>query len=205
MSEALPQTVIEKIISEHALISTMITKNHVRTILQCLKSAHENNVPGDVVEFGCNIGTASLFIQRYLTEIKSEKIFHVYDSFEGLPKESDHDIPAEKEPIYKKGMLSSSESNFISNFERAGVKLPEINRCWFSEIPENKLPEKISFAFFDGDFYSSIVDSFEKTYSRLSKGAVVCVHDYSWSVLPGVKKACEDFLIDKPEKGTIKN
>ena len=29
--------------------------------------------------------------------------------------------------------------------------------------------------------------------------------DYQWEVLPGIEKACEDFLKDKPEKVIITN
>ena len=34
-------------------------------------------------------------------------------------------------------------------------------------------------------------------------GARLAVHDYGGRVLPGVKGACDDFLRDKPENGTV--
>ncbi len=55
---------------------------------------------------------------------------------------------------------------------------------WFAKIPSNEYPPKIAFAFFDGDFYSSIKDSFNMTYNKLTKGARVLIHDYNNSTLP---------------------
>ena len=49
-------------------------------------------------------------------------------------------------------------------------------------------------------FVRSIIDSFNKVYAKLSKGARVVIDDYAWECTPGVKKACEDFLRDKPER-----
>ena len=62
------------------------------------------------------------------------------------------------------------------------------------------VPLMDSFAFFDGDFYSSIMDSFKKVYHKMQPGGIILVHDYDWPVFPGTKKACDDFLADKPEK-----
>ena len=43
-------------------------------------------VLGDVVEVGCNAGESSIVIQKVLDECALEKQFHVFDSFQGLPK-----------------------------------------------------------------------------------------------------------------------
>jgi O-methyltransferase len=87
----------------------------------------------------------------------------------------------------------------MRSFKRFNLRLPKINKGWFAKMDDKDYPAKISFAFFDGDFYQSIMDSFNKVYHKLSRGATICVHDYGWEILPGVKKACIDFLRDKPE------
>jgi O-methyltransferase len=69
------------------------------------------------------------------------------------------------------------------------------------------LPEQISFAYLDGDLYDSIKLSLESVYPRLSPGAICLIDDYAdpavfpeaWNELPGVKRACDDFLAGKPE------
>ena len=184
---------IERLLTELPIISTMVNEEHLRTILTCLERTRE--VEGDVVELGCNIGTTSIFLQSY---IQGKKL-HCYDSFEGFPEKSPQDYGAAYHFEFKKGGCAVPIDEFRYTFTSRGIELPEIHKGWFADA---EFPAKISFAFFDSDFYTSIRDSWEKVYPRLSKGAVVCVHDYDWDVLPAVKLACDEFLADKPETMT---
>lgn len=192
---------IDELLSDLPIISTMVNEDHIRIILNELQSV--DNIMGDVVEFGCNVGTTSVFIQSYLN---GSKQFRVYDSFEGFPEKDIRDEGEEYHFKFEKGGCKTDIQTFTETFENLSIPLPfMIHKGWFKDIPDFNLPEKISFAFFDSDFYSSIMDSWEKVYPRLSPGAVVCVHDYAWEVLPGVKLACDDFLKDKPETMIFNN
>lgn len=70
---------------------------------------------------------------------------------------------------------------------------------------------KYSFAYLDGDLYDSILISLKHVYPRLTKGAICLIDDYNdpsinpvgWNKLPGVKKACDEYLSNKPEKVTL--
>jgi O-methyltransferase len=53
--------------------------------------------------------------------------------------------------------------------------------------------------------YSSITDSFEKVYPKMSKGGVILVHDFGWERTQGVHKAIQNFLKDKPESIDVKD
>ena len=185
---------VDKIIEEHPeTISTLVNIDQMRYILDNLFKAIQ--VPGDVVELGCNIGTTALYIRRMLNMVAPERVYHVYDSFEGLPE------PAEIDGTTRpKGHLKKEQSMFEKTFSDAKLECPVIHKGWFSEIPDEEYPDKICFAFFDGDFYSSILDSFFKVYHKMVPGGIIIVHDYEGAMLPGVKVACDDFLRDKPEK-----
>lgn len=174
----------------------MISAEGIQIILRELKNTDE--VPGEVVEMGCNIGTTSVFIQDYLN---GSKEFHVYDSFEGLPDKHEKDENT-TERQFVKGQCLTNIDKLLNTFYKEDIPLPEIHIGWFKDAV---LPGQISFAFFDGDFYTSIMDSWQKVYPNLTTGAVVCVHDYGWDVLPGVKRACDDFLKDKPETMICEN
>ena len=196
--------IIEHLIKDNRIISDMVYETHIRSILMALEKT--KSIDGEVVEFGCNIGTTSLFIQRFLTLTKSEKKFYVYDSFEGLPDLIEQDKKLNNEEgRFKKGSCSTSKEIFINNFLEAGLNQPIITQGWFGKISEVDIPDKISFAFFDGDFYSSIIDSFVRVYDKVQPGGIICIHDYQWNELPGVEKACNDFLKGKPEDGEIIN
>ena len=187
---------VDKIITEHPqTISTMVGVVQMGYILYNLYSVKD--IPGDVVELGCNIGTAALYIRRLLNMLNNGKVSHVYDSFEGLPDAIEHDG---NPPRLSRGDLTKEQSAFEQSFRNAGLELPVIHKGFFSEIPDHEYPEQISFAFFDGDLYTSILDSFRKVYHKMSKGGIMIVHDYEGADLPGVKKACDYFLKDKPEK-----
>ncbi|MDX9702309.1 MAG: TylF/MycF/NovP-related O-methyltransferase [Candidatus Auribacterota bacterium] len=189
---------IDNLLERFPRITTNITEYQLKFVMECLAITIKENVPGDIVELGCHEGTTSLFIRRVLDHYKSDKEFYVYDSFEGLPKKSEHDQGTTSLQRYE-GELKTEQEVLTGNFEKAGLKLPVITKGWFADIPDEKYPKKISFAFFDGDFYSSIIDSFAKTYDKLSPNAIVCVHDYNYVCLPGVRKACMDYLADRPE------
>ena len=79
-------------------------------------------------------------------------------------------------------------------FLRAGLPVPVIKKAWFCDLSDGDLPEKIAFAFLDGDFYESIRDSLKLVGPRMSRGGVVVIHDYTNPALPGVKKAVDEWV-----------
>jgi len=196
---------IETLMQDFPMIhSKMVTDGHVRTVLTELKATIDQGVEGEIVELGCNVGTTSLFIRRFLNEYAPDRIYHVYDSFEGLPEKHQEDT-SDHEIQYTEGYLKTSEDVLLQNFKKFNLQPPKVHKGWFAKIPQEKYPEKVAFAFFDGDFYASIIDSFEMVYHRVQAGGRILVHDYGWEALPGVEKACADFLQGKPEEGKIDN
>jgi O-methyltransferase len=148
------------------------------------------NVQGDVVELGCYEGTAALFFQRLLNEHNSDKGLYLYDSFAGLPPKVAQDQSGVGEQ-FKEGELLASKQKLVQHFKHAGLRVPLIKKAWFNELTEADLPAEIAFAFLDGDFYESILDSLKLIWPKLTEGAVVLVDDYQTESLPGVKKALD--------------
>ena len=191
--------VVEKIMARHPLRGDMMTLEQMRTLLAALHDVLLANVPGAVVELGCSVGTTSIFIRRLLNELSPSREFHVYDSFDGLPERTEADRPATGTFRFRRGSLRTTKDTLQRVFFIEQLELPKIHTGWFAEIPDADYPEQIAFALFDGDFYTSIRDSFDKVYRRLSPGACVVVDDYDWAELPGVRQATIDFLRDRPE------
>jgi O-methyltransferase len=150
-------------------------------------------VPGDIVEFGCNRGHTALFM-RSLTS----RPLWLYDSFKGLPRRSEHDIAA---PKFVEGALKCSRQECEDRFKALPPDArPIIVEGWFEKIRPSELPDKISFAHIDADFYGSIKTALDLVYYRLTPGAICVIDDYSWPGLPGVKLAVDVFLRDRKEK-----
>lgn len=160
-------------------------------------------VDGDLVEVGCNEGQSAVLMTKVMQSFHSDKKLHVYDSFEGLPATGKDDGSS-----YREGDLRTSEQVLTRNFRMHGLPLPIIHKGWFSDTLPTELPASICFAHLDGDLYDSIMVSLKHVYPRLSSGAICLVDDYcdpninpdGWNYLPGVKKACDEFLADKPEE-----
>lgn len=173
----------------HKIVTNQINVSELSVILRELRTVIRQGVTGDVVELGCYEGTTSLFLQRELQKTKDRKLF-VYDSFAGLPPKINHDLsPAGTQ--FVAGELRTSKQTLVKHFKHAGLPIPHITKCWFSELDSNLMPESIAFAFLDGDFYDSILDSLRAIWPALSSGAVIVVDDYHTEALPGVKKAID--------------
>lgn len=183
---------IDNLLIKIPLDTMMLVEKHIRVVQTCLLWTIQKRVSGDVVELGCNRGNMAIYTQSIL-RLKSTKSLHVYDSFEGLPSPSIADESPDR--TANAGDLGVTVQELLDYFERYNVPCPIIHRGWFKD---QRYPDKISFAFLDGDFYQSLMDSWEAIYPRLSDGAIVCVHDYGFPPLAGVKKACDQFLADKP-------
>lgn len=170
------------------LVSDQIDERELRVITRELKATLAAGVAGEVVEFGCYVGTTSLYLQREL--VGTNRHLHVYDSFAGLPEKSTEDSSPAGEQ-FKAGELTASKAQFIKNFKQAGLPLPTIHKGWFAELLPSDVPNHIAFAFLDGDYFDSILDPLKLIWPRLSSGAIVVIDDYHNEQLPGVQRAVQ--------------
>lgn len=178
-----------------------------------------SDIPGEVVELGCHAGLTGVMFQKTMDFFGSTKSLHLYDSFQGLPAPTCKDDRV----VFEKGSLSTSEQSVFDNFYRFDVKCPLVHCGWFKDSLPNGLPSKIAFAYLDSDMYESTLGSLQHVYPRMSSSAVGVIDDYYDSdihpmvesklskkqptrileLTPGVKKACDEFFADKPEKPIV--
>ena len=183
------------------------------------------DLEGDYVEMGCYKGDTSLLLaeiifsgsrrsrpsprgeransraaalrntQKRQFSAINHRLF-IYDSFEGLPEKSEADESVLGEN-FKEGELGVTKREVKQRFLRANLPVPVIKKAWFKDLRPEDLPERIAFAFLDGDFYESIKDSLKLVMPKMVKNGVLVVHDYSNPALPGVSKAVDEFLAGK--------
>ncbi len=179
------------------LLSDQIDERGLTIILRELEKTISHDVNGDVVEFGCYVGTTSVPIGQRL--MSTNKKLYVYDSFAGLPEKTSEDqSPAGTQ--FVAGELFASKKQLIKNFTQAHVSLPVITKGWFSELTPDQVPSEISFAYLDGDYYHSVLDPLKLIWPKLSPGAIILVDDYANEALPGAAKAVNDWLKSHPAK-----
>lgn len=168
------------------LLSDQVSEREVQVVLREL--ARTRRMPGDVVEFGCYVGTTSVYLADVLRG--SGKQLWLYDSFAGLPEKRTEDrSPAGEQ--FRAGELLATKKELIRNLRQANVPMPRITKSWFSDLTQEQVPNEISFAFLDGDYYDSILDPLRLIWSRLTPGAIVVVDDYANEALPGAAKAVD--------------
>lgn len=168
-----------------------LPSHEVKIILEELKKTLA--VRGDVVEFGCYTGDTSVELASFLRN-SPEKWLWLYDSFAGLPAKTSPDFsPSGRN--FETGALRASATALRARFKKLGLMEPIIKKAWFKDLdPENDLPQEIAFALLDGDFYESIKTSLKLIEKKLTKGAIVVVHDYNNPALPGSRRAVDEFL-----------
>jgi O-methyltransferase len=188
------------LLNRYPIISDQISRPRLGVVLRELEGILDQNVPGDIAEFGCYIGTTSLFIRRLL-DIRGtpgSRQFYAYDSFAGLPDKTAPD-QSTAGTDFKQGELSVSKRDFLQTFHKANLRPPITRKTWFGQLTAAQLPSTLAFAFLDGDFYQSILDSLRLTWPRLLPGGVITVDDYQREALPGVTIAVRDFFGGVPQ------
>lgn len=169
-------------------ILEQVTKAETKYILNSAKWVMP--VSGDFVEMGCYRGDTSVLLAKICGK---EKKLYLYDSFEGLPEKSVFDDSVAGEE-FKKGELLVTKAEVVNRFKKSGLVMPVIRKGFFSTLTPDDLPEKIAFAFLDGDLYESIRDSMRLVVPKMSKDGVILIHDYMNAALPGVARAVDEWL-----------
>ena len=185
--------ITDQLLAKYPIISDQVDAKELGALLRELEMVLQSGATGNVVEFGCYVGTTSLFIRRLLDTYDFTGEFHVYDSFMGLPEKTQADSSAVGEQ-FKAGELLAPRKTFVQNFKKAGLKIPTIHKGWFADFTAADVPEDIIFAFFDGDFYESIIDSFRVCDGKFQKTATIIVDDYANEALPGTARAVDEWL-----------
>jgi O-methyltransferase len=185
----------------------MSTVDRLVNIYWAVRQVLTFDVPGDLVELGCNAGGTTVFLQMLIDEFAPLRKLHAYDSFEGLPAPCDLDLN-EGKPHLREGQCKATVKDFLATFERWNVRPPIMHKGWFSETLSDQLSDRIAFGYLDADFYESTLTCLKCVWPRLSRHGLLLVDDYgdrsrnphAWEGLPGVKIACDEFFADKHDK-----
>ncbi len=167
-----------------------------RFILRCLLETED--LGGDIVEFGVYRGGGTMFMAGILRDIGSSRHIHALDTFDGMPKPHEADvIPGSHGYCYEEKSFSDTSYPFL-NFvmHHYGYSEISLHKGLFSDNFHKIAENTFSMCIIDSDQYASTIECLEFIYPRTTAGGLVLVDDMP---LPGVAKAVETFLADKPE------
>ena len=197
------------------LPNTMLPLPRLFGAFEAVRKINEEGIAGDIVECGVwNGGCVGLMAVANSKTGGPRRKFHLFDSFEGLPQPSRHDIDvvAGFKAKYPQAVLngdSKSElwaigacvGNSQPSVERFLVERLKIDRDdlvfhkgWFQDTVPNSGTsiQKIALLRIDGDWYDSTKVCLEGLFHKVAQNGFVIIDDYG--TFSGCRKASDEFF-----------
>lgn len=158
----------------------------------------------------CECGVAAGAQIIMMRQGAPDKLIHVFDSFQGIPKPSNRDdqIPGIRmlnkveqsklpnpgeQPLETTGVTAVTRQSFETHMKESGAGIENlvIHEGWFEEtIPTAEIGD-IAILRLDGDLYNSTFVCLKYLFPKLIKGGVLILDDYQ---LKGCYDACEEYF-----------
>ncbi len=164
-------------------VYTDFTHNKVRSIfLGAAQFCHVNRpIEGYYFEFGCHGGNTMRLAYDSFHYLFNWK-YVGFDSFEGLPVIMEHD----KQEIWEKGKLSTSENDFIKSVVKNGMPREDLitvkgfyDDSLTEELKKKFLPNKAAVIYIDVDLYESAVPVLDWVKDFLQPGTILAFDDWN--------------------------
>lgn len=165
----------------------LISDHEAYQLMMAVRSTKK--IPGDIAEVGTYRGGSSKLIAIARGD-ESTKHLYLFDTFEGLPPLSDIDRTNFTDEQYPADL--DKVTAYLSAYPNLSL-----HKGIFPKSAGAIQAKRFSFVHLDVDLYEATRDSIEFFYPRMNPGAVLISHDYTTA--PGVRKAIDDFMADKPE------
>ncbi len=170
-------------------------------ILACLAATRD--VAGDVCECGVGSGATSALLANELRD--TGKRLWLYDTFNGLPAPSKEDLLIDDidnlgSMAAYQGRMSHPRTEVESRLAVIGIPSSAIRivpGLFEDSVAAGALPERVSFAYVDFDFYAPIKLALEVLSDRLSPGGNIIVDDYGF-FSEGAQTAVDNYLTEHP-------
>ncbi|MBI5230384.1 MAG: class I SAM-dependent methyltransferase [Candidatus Magasanikbacteria bacterium] len=153
-------------------------------IYNCVFSVKK--LDGDFAEVGVYSGRSS----KLICEVKDDKMFHLFDTFDGLPEPTSIDSDSMHQHMYASSL--DSVKTYLGDYKNV-----TFHPGMFPETAEPIKNRSFAFVHLDVDLYHSTLECLKFFYPRMVGGGIILSHDYS--TLVGVKKAFDEFFADKIE------
>jgi len=160
-----------------------------------LTELESRSVPGAIVEFGVFTGSWLQTLADIREDLGSSREIWGFDSFEGLPATTEHDLSCWKRGDYAADF--GTVSRLLKADERDWLKL---RKGWFSEtlLLSSEL-DSIAYARIDCDLYEPAVECLDFLTNRLSNGAILVFDDWTHNPSKGETKAFFEWAARAPE------
>jgi O-methyltransferase len=160
------------------------------TIGLAIQRILSDNINGCLAEAGVYKG----HISRFIHQLAPERIYYLFDTFEGFPKQ-DLDSSMSEDNRFR----DTSVTEVLKNI--ADTRNIIIKKGYVPDTYHGLEREQFALVLLDLDLYNPTLRSLDFFYPRLARGGYLMVHDYNslesnWAC----NRAVNEFMCDKPEK-----
>ncbi|MGJ3251366.1 MAG: TylF/MycF/NovP-related O-methyltransferase [Elainellaceae cyanobacterium] len=183
-------------------------KEKIEVVLTSIEKTE--GIGGDIVELGAYKGGGTLLIAEKLKHLRSPRQVWALDSFQGYPAPTEFDRMDDGKFHYAKGHHGDTSAQFVQKVLTLydADSYVNIREGFFEEsVPAVFVDvRQFSLIILDCNHYASTKFCLEFFYERLQPNGIAIIDDYRrldqlyHPEAPGVKKAVDEFLMDKPEQ-----
>lgn len=138
-------------------------------------------IDGYYFEFGCHEANTMRLAYECFRHL-FDWTYVAFDSFEGLPQIQEID----KQPIWEKGKLKTSQERFISTMRQSGMSRERLitvkgfyDQSLTPELKTQLLPRKAAVIYVDCDLYTSTVPVLNFIRDFLQRGTILVFDDWN--------------------------
>nr|WP_294557355.1 TylF/MycF/NovP-related O-methyltransferase [uncultured Rhodopila sp.] len=166
----------------------MVRLAFLATNIAALEAA---GVPGAFAELGVWRGNSA----KVIHSLAPGRDLYLLDTFQGFPAEHSDDDPVSGISHHYQDVSVDTVRAFVGRSERIHF----VVGCFPDSAGSIPFEERFAFVHIDCDLYRSVRAGLEYFYPRMSPKGLIVVHDYGSGRWPGVTKAVNEYLSDKPE------
>lgn len=159
-----------------------------------IQRINRDGIKGDFAELGVYKGDSA----RLLHLMAPDRIFHLFDTFEGFTGKDLQPETGEAATYSTKHFADTSLNKVLKKIGGNPDKI-KIHSGYFPQSTDGLEETTYSLVNMDADLYNPTKAGLDFFYPRLSPGGVIFIHDYNdkWE---GLVKAVDEFTCNIPEK-----
>ena len=153
------------------------------------------DVPGAVVEIGCNLGGSAIIARKMLRRLGMDKRYICIDTFDGFVDAQFAADTARGTPEHDRTMFSGNSRVLVGKImDQHGCDDVTLIEGDVTTLPDDDLPDTCSVVLIDVDLTEPTLVSLERFWPRLAKGGVILVDDCaehsSWKARIAYERFC---------------
>ncbi len=155
------------------------------------------DVPGDIVEIGCNLGGTAAVARNMTRRLGINKRYLCYDTFDGFIEQQFTNDVGLGTPTRNRHMFSGNSQKLVAKILRRH-KADDVALIQgdITTIPDSKLPESCSVVLLDIDLAEPTYHALKRFWPRLAPGGVILVDDCpestDWKARIGYSRFCQE-------------